>query len=130
AAALAQVTWDNVAHGGQIAYLRGLFQGMGWYDRQHLCPPYTAVPSAGIPHPKIAWSQACDYQEEHAIFLARKITRGLEHGRLWAASLRWRTKKVVWARLPQRLTSPRAWAPRRGARCWSISTRRATAQAA
>jgi len=33
AAALGQVTWDNVAHGGQIAYLRGLFQGMGWYGR-------------------------------------------------------------------------------------------------
>ena len=33
AAALGQMTWDNVAHGGQIAYLRGLFQGMGWYDR-------------------------------------------------------------------------------------------------
>ena len=33
AAALGQFTWDNVAHGGQIAYLRGLFQGMGWYDR-------------------------------------------------------------------------------------------------
>ena len=33
AAALGQVTWDNVAHGGQIAYIRGLFDGMGWYDR-------------------------------------------------------------------------------------------------
>ncbi|MEE8291373.1 MAG: hypothetical protein V3R80_07840, partial [Candidatus Tectomicrobia bacterium] len=33
AAALGQVTWDNVAHGGQIAYLRGLFEGMEWYDR-------------------------------------------------------------------------------------------------
>ena len=33
AAALGQMTWDNVAHGGQIAYLRGLFQGMGWYGR-------------------------------------------------------------------------------------------------
>ena len=33
AAALGQVTWDNVAHGGQIAYLRGLFEGMGWYAR-------------------------------------------------------------------------------------------------
>ena len=33
AAALGQVTWDHVAHGGQIAYLRGLFQGMGWYPR-------------------------------------------------------------------------------------------------
>jgi hypothetical protein len=33
AAALGQVTWDNVAHGGQITYLRGLFQGMGWYPR-------------------------------------------------------------------------------------------------
>jgi hypothetical protein len=33
AAALGQVTWDNVAHGGQIAYLRGWFQGMGWYAR-------------------------------------------------------------------------------------------------
>jgi hypothetical protein len=33
AAALGQMTWDNVAHGGQIAYLRGLFQGIGWYGR-------------------------------------------------------------------------------------------------
>lgn len=33
AAALGQVTWDNLAHGGQITYLRGLFQGMGWYPR-------------------------------------------------------------------------------------------------
>lgn len=28
---LCQMTWDNVAHGGQIAYLRGYFQGMGWH---------------------------------------------------------------------------------------------------
>lgn len=33
AAALGQVTWDNIAHGGQIAYIRGLFEGMGWYSR-------------------------------------------------------------------------------------------------
>jgi uncharacterized damage-inducible protein DinB len=33
AAALGQVTWDHIAHGGQIAYLRGLFEGMGWYNR-------------------------------------------------------------------------------------------------
>jgi hypothetical protein len=33
AAALGQVTWDNVAHGGQLAYLRGLFDGRGWNDR-------------------------------------------------------------------------------------------------
>ena len=32
AAALGQVTWDNIAHGGQIAYLRGFFRGMGWYS--------------------------------------------------------------------------------------------------
>ena len=32
ASALGQMVWDNVAHGGQIAYLRGLFQGMGWYN--------------------------------------------------------------------------------------------------
>ena len=31
AAALGQMVWDNVAHGGQIAYIRGLFEGMGWY---------------------------------------------------------------------------------------------------
>ena len=31
--ALGQRTWDNVAHGGQIAYLRGFYQGMGWYPR-------------------------------------------------------------------------------------------------
>ena len=33
AAAIGQMTWDNVAHGGQIAYVRGLFTGMGWYAR-------------------------------------------------------------------------------------------------
>jgi hypothetical protein len=33
AVALGQRTWDHVAHGGQIAYGRGLFQGMGWYGR-------------------------------------------------------------------------------------------------
>ncbi len=32
AAALGQVTWDNIAHGGQVAYLRGFFEGMGWYS--------------------------------------------------------------------------------------------------
>jgi hypothetical protein len=31
AAALGQVTWDNIARGGQIASRRSLFQGMGWY---------------------------------------------------------------------------------------------------
>lgn len=29
--AIGQMTWDNVAHGGQIAYLRGLYVGMGWH---------------------------------------------------------------------------------------------------
>ena len=31
AAALGQMTWDIVSHGGQIAYLRGLYRGMGWH---------------------------------------------------------------------------------------------------
>ncbi len=31
AAALGQMTWDAVSHGGQIAYLRGLYRGMGWH---------------------------------------------------------------------------------------------------
>ncbi len=31
ATALGQLVWDNVAHGGQIAYLRGLYGGMGWH---------------------------------------------------------------------------------------------------
>lgn len=31
ATALGQLVWDNVAHGGQIAYLRGLLGGMGWH---------------------------------------------------------------------------------------------------
>ena len=31
ATALGQLVWDNVSHGGQIAYLRGLFGGMGWH---------------------------------------------------------------------------------------------------
>lgn len=29
--ALGVLVWDNIAHGGQIAYLRGYFQGMGWF---------------------------------------------------------------------------------------------------
>lgn len=33
AAALGQMTWDNISHGGQIAYIRGLLTGMGWYPR-------------------------------------------------------------------------------------------------
>jgi hypothetical protein len=28
---LGQMTWDNIAHGGQIAYLRGFSRGMGWH---------------------------------------------------------------------------------------------------
>lgn len=32
-AALGQVTWDNVSHGGQISFLRGLFLGAGWFSR-------------------------------------------------------------------------------------------------
>ena len=31
AACFGQVMWDNLAHGGQIAYLRGLYLGMGWH---------------------------------------------------------------------------------------------------
>ena len=31
ATALGQLIWDNVEHGGQIAYLRGLYTGMGWH---------------------------------------------------------------------------------------------------
>ena len=31
ASGLGQPVWDNVAHGGQIAYLRGFFKGMGWH---------------------------------------------------------------------------------------------------
>ncbi|MBO19865.1 MAG: hypothetical protein CL732_04915 [Chloroflexi bacterium] len=31
--AMGQLVWDTVAHGGQIAYLRGFFQGMGWFPR-------------------------------------------------------------------------------------------------
>ena len=31
AACFGQVIWDNLAHGGQIAYLRGLYLGMGWH---------------------------------------------------------------------------------------------------
>ena len=31
ASAVAQMTWDNVAHGGQIAYIRGYLKGMGWH---------------------------------------------------------------------------------------------------
>ncbi len=31
ALAMGQVTWDAIAHGGQIAYLRGLYLGMCWH---------------------------------------------------------------------------------------------------
>ena len=30
---LGKITWDNISHGGQISYIRGLFHGMGWYPR-------------------------------------------------------------------------------------------------
>jgi uncharacterized damage-inducible protein DinB len=30
AACMGQMVWDSVAHGGQIAYLRGYYGGMGW----------------------------------------------------------------------------------------------------
>ena len=29
--ALAILLWDNIVHGGQVAYLRGYHQGMGWH---------------------------------------------------------------------------------------------------
>ena len=29
--ALGILVWDNVVHGGQVAYIRGYFQGMGWH---------------------------------------------------------------------------------------------------
>jgi hypothetical protein len=32
-ASVGQRIWDNIAHGGQIAYLRGYYQGMGWFPR-------------------------------------------------------------------------------------------------
>ena len=32
ASILRQLVWDTVAHGGQIAYLRGLYLGMGWHS--------------------------------------------------------------------------------------------------
>lgn len=25
------LVWDNIVHGGQVAYIRGYFQGMGWH---------------------------------------------------------------------------------------------------
>ncbi len=28
---LGVLVWDNIVHGGQIAYLRGYYQGMGWH---------------------------------------------------------------------------------------------------
>ena len=31
ATCMGQMVWDTVAHGGQIAYLRGFFRGMGWF---------------------------------------------------------------------------------------------------
>ena len=31
AACFGQVMWDYLSHGGQIAYLRGLYLGMGWH---------------------------------------------------------------------------------------------------
>ncbi len=29
--ALGVLVWDNIVHGGQIAYLRGYYKGMGWH---------------------------------------------------------------------------------------------------
>ena len=29
--ALGILVWDNIVHGGQVAYLRGYFEGMGWH---------------------------------------------------------------------------------------------------
>ena len=29
--ALGILVWDNIVHGGQVAYLRGYFRGMGWH---------------------------------------------------------------------------------------------------
>ncbi len=29
--ALGILVWDNIVHGGQVAYLRGYYQGMGWF---------------------------------------------------------------------------------------------------
>ena len=31
-AALGVAVWDNIVHGGQIAYLRGYYMGMGWHS--------------------------------------------------------------------------------------------------
>jgi hypothetical protein len=31
AEALGILVWDNIVHGGQVAYLRGYYQGMGWF---------------------------------------------------------------------------------------------------
>ena len=30
-AALGQMVWESVAHGGQIAYISGFYRGMGWH---------------------------------------------------------------------------------------------------
>ena len=32
AEALGALVFDNIVHGGQIAYLKGYYQGMGWYS--------------------------------------------------------------------------------------------------
>ena len=29
--ALGILVWDNIVHGGQVAYVRGYFEGMGWH---------------------------------------------------------------------------------------------------
>lgn len=29
--ALSILVWDNIVHGGQVAYLRGYYRGMGWH---------------------------------------------------------------------------------------------------
>src|SRR5882672_8477624 len=79
---------------------------------------------------KIAWLQACDDQEEHAIFLEIGVIGAMEHGQLWAASSQSQTKKAASARRPQRSISRRVLGQQRNARCWSISTPRAIAPAA
>ena len=31
AEALGILVWDNIVHGGQVAYIRGYFEGLGWF---------------------------------------------------------------------------------------------------
>lgn len=80
AAALGQVTWDNVVHGGQIAYLRGLFQGKDWnvvfpLDRLHELAQDGVIGSVAAFHYAFMGATDPSHMEAAAHALARLLTQ-------------------------------------------------------